>query len=87
MLILNFKDKQGLWLTQDLATELLGDRPDNSSFLFSRFPIGLAYTSLPVRLKVIWGFVNKNASYENTHGSGLRWGLEKTEPKMEIACR
>lgn len=34
-LTLNFSDRQGPWLRHDLATELLGDRLNNSSCLFS----------------------------------------------------
>lgn len=72
---------------QHLATELLGDRLNNDSCLFFRFPIGLAYTILPVRLKVVWSFVNKNASYESPCGNRLRWGLQETQSELETGCR
>ena len=87
MLIVNFKSRQVPCLTQDLASESLGDRLKNSSFLFFGFPTGLAYISLPIRLKVVWSFVNENASYENASGNCLRWGLQETGFEMETECR
>ena len=84
---MNFKSRRVPCLTQDLASELLGDRLNNSSFLFFRVPTGLAYISLPVRLKVVWSFVNENASYENASGNCLRWGLRETGFEMETECR
>lgn len=62
---------------------MIGDRLHSSSFLLFRLPTGLLYARLPVRLKVVWTFVNENAAYENACGSCLRWGLQETESEKD----